>query len=436
MNDHIPYMTLSEVVNEFCLATYNDKRKNYINHMIHAKWIWKELFQKTLFVVKNKYLAVDFTTNPYSILIPRDSVRVLNVSQEDIEGRVRSYMFDDNMNDVDLPTGDECSVCNQHNEYGQCINNMVAISNQVILLSQAYTDTTWKRLSPNGDLLEIKTKHVINYPTIGDPYVDTITQERRVCKLEVKTCGCVVKSPANLKLITDYCGVLLPTCQLSCLENLTNSTEARVRISNGRIWLKGNVPEFMIVSYQTNGVCNEEEIMVPETAVPSMMTGIYWRGTILAPNKNRLEKDHAKIMYDTDVEKLDMFLNPIRVKEFMDVQETVHSWGSGTKPITIAKVPQCAQPLYSKLVTVSDTVPASSQPSVIVLTETMEEFTGGTSSTLTLLHKPAFPNAVLVFLNGPKISMNLYTVDPINNTVTVNFAVIASDVIDIQYSFQ
>ncbi len=88
MDSTIPYISLSQFTSEYCLATFNDERKHYINYLVHAKWIWKDLFLKSMYTVKSKYVQVDFTTVPFSIPIPKDNVRIINISTEGFNGRL------------------------------------------------------------------------------------------------------------------------------------------------------------------------------------------------------------------------------------------------------------------------------------------------------------------------------------------------------------
>jgi len=331
MSDHIPYLSLSEVVKEYCLASYNDKRKYYINLMVHAKWIWKDLFLKSLFVVQNKYVKVDKSTNPYSIVLPPNMMRFINLSTPDNNGDLRSFVFDDLINDVPLPTGEECNQCNETNDYGSCINNITAVTKAVMINNISYVEKTWKKLCPNGDLLEITEKPTVDVNASGQTIVTMLPQQRFICNLEVKKCGCVKKTRANKDRIMSCCGGLIPENLLRMSQptiSKVGTKQGQIKISQGRIWVTGNVPDYLILSFQTNGVCAENEIMVPEYAVNPLMFGVRWRAMAFAPNKGGNEVANARVDYDRAVGEMDMFLNPIRVEEFMNVQMILPKWGS------------------------------------------------------------------------------------------------------------
>ncbi len=328
MDSTIPYISLSQFTSEYCLATFNDERKHYINYLVHAKWIWKDLFLKSMYTVKSKYVQVDFTTVPFSIPIPKDNVRIINISTEGFNGRLESFLEDDRLNDTCLPTGKECGSCGQMDDYGECINQLVPITKQVQLLGVNYVETTWQRLAPDGSLFEVREIPVINYPpeNTGAPFVEKIVKERRVCNFETKSCGCIKQIPSNLTLLNTYCSCNA-TCQLPVDQGLNGASRGKFKVANGRIWVSGGLGKWVILSYQTNGSCNEEEIMIPEIAVNAMTFGVIWRSTVLAPNKSYNEGRARKQDYDGQVEELDQFLNPVRVEDFIHVQSLIHKWG-------------------------------------------------------------------------------------------------------------
>ncbi len=332
MQDHIPYLTLSEVVKELCLAMFNDKRKYYINYMVHAKWIYKDLLLKSIFLPKSKYVKVDKTTNPWSIVVPVDMYRFLNLSKEDADGSLISFVFDNTINDVPLPTGtNACETCNEVDVYGQCFNNITVVTKEVVIDGDPYTEKIWKKLCPNGDVMEVREIPTRDFDADGEPIVTTHTQERVIANLELKTCGCVKKTERNIECVKAQCGTLLPST-LARLSHPTNNKVGtrvgRIKISQGRIWIAGHVPDYLILSYQTNGVCGESEIMVPEYAVSALLFGTKWRSIALATNQNPNMVRASEIAYESQVEKMDMFLNPIRVEEFMNVQMVIPKWGS------------------------------------------------------------------------------------------------------------
>lgn len=332
MSNHIPFVSLSDAVKEYCLASFNDRRKYYINFMVHAKHIYKELCLRHLDIsIVNKYVKVDKTTNPWSIVVPPDMKKFLNLSNEGKDGGLVSFVFDDTINDVPVPTGiNSCKSCNESDDYGQCVNNITAVTKDVVIDGDTYTETIWKKLCPNGDILEIRDIPTIDYNESDEQVVVTSRQERIIANLELKPCGCVKKTDRNKACIQTVCGVLINN-QVTVSNptlNRVGTKAGRIKISQGRIWIAGRVPDYLILSYQTNGICGEDQIMVPEIALSALLFGMKWRSIALATSFPPLIIREAKIAYESELEKLDMDLNPIRVEEFMNVQGAFHKWGS------------------------------------------------------------------------------------------------------------
>lgn len=335
MKHEIPYLTLSEVVNEFMLASMNDRRKYYINYLNHAKWVWKKLMWNTIFVVKHKYIKVDTSTSPYSILIPKDNLRIINVSVEDECKNQRSLAYQQNMSVFENEACDVCELCGEKDVISECVNNISVVLKEHVIDGQPYTEKVWKRLCENGDIIEIRNVPVKTYAEVGEEEFEVTyeTIETRVCNLETKKCGCVVNNTVNRELVQSCCGVLLQSSQ----RKLSNPTFAKanamfglMRIKDGRIYMKGPLPEYVLLSYQTNGQCNESEMMVPEYALDTLLLGIKARADMLAPYTimTRHDKQDSKRLFDAAAMELESFLNPIYIKEFMDLQMILPKWGS------------------------------------------------------------------------------------------------------------
>lgn len=325
----IPYLSLSEVVNELCVAMFNDKRKYFPNLMIHGKWIYKDLKINSEFAVQNKYVRVDKTTSPYSIVIPRNTYRFINLSEEGADGRLHSWVFDDTINETPPPTGKECEVCNDNDDYGSCVNEMVPTTVTHVIEGVPYIEKVYKRVCKNGDIEELRNIPVLDIDEDNAHTVKYITKRRILAHVEVKSCGCVKKIPSNLACINDVCGCMVSSRICSMAQptiTKVGTKQGRMKISGGRIWLSGNVPDFLILTTQTNGVCGEESLMIHEAYVNSLMFGIKWRAKAFSGKDARQDR----IDYDRAVGELDMFLNPIRAEEFMAIQMTLPKWGGLT----------------------------------------------------------------------------------------------------------
>lgn len=341
MDRSVPYLSLTDTTNEYMLATLNDRRKYFINYLSHAKWIWKQLMWNTLWAIKHKYVEVDCTTSPHSILIPKDMVRFININVVDDCDKIRSLTFDENMNTLPVPKKKKtCGVCGDDNELGQCVSDIALVQKDVIIDGETYVEKIWKKVTASGDLVEVREVPVKKYE-VEDVYDDenngdheyeigyeTIT--RVICKLEVKPCGCVKNTDDNKKLINDHCGCQLNSCSQKYCDPKFAQKYAKfgaIKIEDGRIYITGNKSSQVILSYQTNGECNESELMIPEYAVNAVIFGIDYRAKALAPGYDRFEKKEAERAWNRAKQDLEEFLNPIIMTEFMDVQMAIPLWG-------------------------------------------------------------------------------------------------------------
>lgn len=334
MDRTIPYLSLTDTTNEYMLATFNDRRKYFINYLSHAKWIWKQLIWNTIWAVKHKYVELDCTTSPWSIVIPKDMVRFINMDVVDDCDKTRSLTYDDNMNTLPVPTTKNvCKVCGESNDLGQCVNDITLVQKDVIIDGDTYVEKLWMKVYANGDIVEVRQVPVKQFESADPESEYTIgyeTIERRICKVETKPCGCIKNTDQNKQLITDHCGCRLNSCYIKYCDPTFAQKNAKfgaIKIEDGRIWVKGTKSKQVILSYQTNGECNESELMIPEYAVNAVIFGIDYRAKALAPNRDRFEKREAERAWNKAQQELAEFLNPINMKAFMDLQMAFPLWG-------------------------------------------------------------------------------------------------------------
>lgn len=331
----IPALTLTEVVNNFMLASFNDKRKYYLNYLATAKWAWKDLLWNTVWAVKSKYVQVDKSTTPYSILKPADMIRFLNVSQVDDCGNLQPYSIDDYMNVLEKPKVK--AKCKCHKDMGcedalcDAIDSMTVITKDHIINDIVYVEKIWSKRCENGDLIEYREIPVKDYTGNDTFTVKVDLQEKLICTFEVTEHGCIAPTPSNVKLLVRHCGSCLIGCRnKECSTDLmkTPNNFGRIKIEDDRIYVDGK-SDWVILSYQTNGECNGEEILVPEFAVDALMFGIDFRTKAFRPNIQRYEKEQSRIEYRRAKMELMEFLNPIRIDEFVRIGWQLPKWGAG-----------------------------------------------------------------------------------------------------------
>lgn len=331
----IPYISLTDTVNEFMLGSFNDRRKYFVHYLNHAKWIWKKLLWNTIFAVQHKIVEVDTTTTPHSILLPKDMVRFINLSQEDDCRTMRSLAFKDNMVVISKTSTDCCPVCGSDSYLNKCVSNLSVIQKDVIIDDVVYIEKLWKKVCANGDMVEIRQFPTKDFHS-GDPNdfdIIFLTQETFICKLDKKPCGCIEPSEKNVSLIVTHCGCFSNACTKDLCNPIFSKPYARfgvIKIENGRIYIEGNTSKHLILSYQTNGECGGEELMIPEFAVDTVIFGIDYRSKALAPNVDRFEKRESKREWNSSRQELAEFLDPIIVSEFMNAQMAIPLWGNAS----------------------------------------------------------------------------------------------------------
>jgi hypothetical protein len=333
MLDKIPHTTLVEQTNNYLIGSFNDSRKYFVNYLNHAKHIWKGNFRRSALDIKSRYMRVDKTTTPYSIIIPRDMDRLFNISIDDKAGILHSFVLDNTLNDVTVPTGKECMQCGETDDYGQCFNSIQVTTNTVVINSVSYTEKTWRKLAPNGDIMEIREVPTLKVGLDNSTEVVIETKSRYIANLEMKPCGCVKKNKSNKETIVLTCGLLVPDFEAQALRGAlshTGTNAGRMKVSNGRIWIDGyDIPEWVIVSYQTNGICGENGIIIPDYAADVIQFGIAWRSAALRVGvaRNRFDVRDMRAQYDTAIQEMEEYLRPIRVEDFMALQMTIPLWG-------------------------------------------------------------------------------------------------------------
>lgn len=326
----IPYLSMTDFVNEYMITTFNDRDKYLPAYMIHAKWIYKELLWKTIWQIVSKYVKVKESNGRYYIDVPKDCVRVINLSRTDKKGREIPFLHDHGINTLapTMSNGVICEVCGEPDDLGACVNNLTVTTKNVEVLGNPYVEKVWKKMEADGTLMEIRETWALDYSG-EEPTAAQTTLYKKLCQFEVKPCGCLSSCESNQQLVQLYCG----SSVCSTRAKLCTSTEwAKIKIENGRIYfdVRGYVPDFAKLDYQTNGECSLDEIMIPEYAFPAMTFGTHWRAGALAPANvvSPTEKRERERLWEKAKVELVEFTHPIRIDDWLDVQMRIPKWGA------------------------------------------------------------------------------------------------------------
>lgn len=391
MKQPTPNIPLTELVDIYAAASDNDDRKYYLNLLIHARWVWKQLFWSTLYVVKSKVLKVQrVSANLSYIPFPGDMARFYNICIEDGCNGLRALMMDESINAAmqtpSLPALPVCRECGHSDELTACINQFSLVTQDYDINGRTYTEKTWKKVLSNGDVFEVKETPMETVQPDGSSLVEIKRSEKILCQLMTKPCGCIADTPENRIKIMNQCGVAGITPHVQSMVKLLSKPyqlHGAVKLENNRIWIKGHCPDYVMVCYQTNGECPDEEIMVPEIAVDCMQYGIDYLCKRFSNKIGRYEKLAIKNEWENSKDELLMFLNPIRMEDFMDAQMSIPLWGnpgSGVsdccewefkaEPVIPPAIPQptpAIQPVYADQpgVSIPSTTPTPDNMTVI-----------------------------------------------------------------------
>lgn len=329
----IPSLTLKEVVDEYFLASFNDNRKYYPNYLSAAMWVWKDLLKDTIWSVVNKYIKIDHDQSPFKIPIPKDSIRLINVSVEDSCGNLQPLTIDNYINVLTKPVPEK--KCGSHKEKScsdsmcDAIDSISVRLKDVIIDGQKYTEKIWNKRLSNGDIMEIREVPVKEFDQSGYYTIVIDVREKFICHLDTNASGCIPRTDKNVKLLATHCGCFISSCmEESCPTDLqkTHNNYGKIKIEDGHIYIFVD-SEYAIITYQTNGTCSGDNVLIPEIAVPAMLAGIASRTIQFRPNISINEKRSARIFYNGEKDELYTFLNPIRPDEFIRQSWMIPKWG-------------------------------------------------------------------------------------------------------------
>jgi hypothetical protein len=362
--------TLSEVVDKFFITRMISKKKYYAAYLSIAKDKWQELFRGTIWEVQSRWMTLKKGT-PYNYIdIPEGASRVFSVSVEDRCNLIQPLFYNNQLNVVSKPATKKCGCKEECSCAGCCeaVNSMTYTTKLLFTINGVdYYEKTWIESCKNGDMIEYKetpTKQYNNitgdggdynddynndYDTEPAPFSDytivTVKSQKKICKLEVLECGCPAETPENEELLTNVCGCSIGlNCSLKrkhCrqyFENVDNNYYGEVKKSEcgTRLYYKPSphwkrvsdveYPEFLLVSFQMNGMLPDSEVLVPDYALPAMKTGIHWESIRFNTSISNVTKNEAYYQHQMECSNLVAFLNPISLIELGKIQDTKILW--------------------------------------------------------------------------------------------------------------
>lgn len=359
-------LTLSEVVDEYLIQRMIDRKKYYDAYLTIAKRAWQKCFWNTLYEVQSVWLTMQAGT-PYNYIpVPKDCVRIFSVNNVDRHGKIQPLFYNNQLNILPKPVTPSCG-CNACKCDGLCDDlNAVTVTSKLLFNYSGvdYFQKCWIKTCSNGDVIKFCETPVKSYNDvtgtpgdynqdynndylIGTPGLDnftivTQTTQEKICALEVRPCGCVVDTPQNVELINSFCGCFFPfgfwtrhQHPKTFLDDINENHLGEVKLNedNTRIYFKPTrhfpilndplVPQYLLLSYQTNGFDCTSQVIVPEFALDYMFTAIDYRSKRFNGKFTLNEKQMAKYDMQDEENKIIMFLNPLNLQKIADIQDAV-----------------------------------------------------------------------------------------------------------------
>jgi hypothetical protein len=360
--------TLSECVENYLADRQISKKKYFPAYLQMAKKEWQLIFRNTLWVVQSKWETLKELDGKLYIDSPTDASRVFGVSVEDHCHLLQPLFYNNQLNIVQKPKRKHCG-CESCQCGGLCVdvNSFAMTTNLVFTINGIpFYEKIWMEYCKNGDILEYKEIPTKKYnSTTGDggdfnsdfnddysiaaaPFSDytvvTVKQQRKICKLEILSCGCPSEIPENVELLNNFCGCNLT---IGCnarkrhckqyFENVNNNHWGEIKFGDdnkiyyqpSKRWqhLTGKkLPDFLQVDYQPNGLKNDSEVLVPDYAIDAMEAGINYRAKRFNTKYSAIEREDAKVQAQMEKDKVMAFLHSIDLI-FMDtIQDAPIRW--------------------------------------------------------------------------------------------------------------
>ncbi len=362
MNDLRQYgvavMTLSEMVDDFCLAQGNIQERAILAQYRHARWSWKDLFRTTLWNIRKAVLCVDCDTG--TIRLPNDCDRLLAISVIDCFGKLHPLGFNSDWNTAQIAcvkSSCSCNKCKGEDTLCGAIDSIRVETETVNIRGVDYTQTTWTRYDGTGAVqkqMKIPAWEEASASVVYNVIVETI------CNVETTSSGCIAATNDNMVKLRDYCGCgtfldqwnslgigwefnskyreLAPTSYNYWGEFNFNAADPNiVHIFGGpgtlhyghtqdqeNTW-RHNIRK-VVLDYQTNGETPNTEILIPEYAVNAVQVGMVYQQKFLNPKVSEGDKLASEFAFNRAKLKVAKYLNPIHLEQIRAMQNLPRLW--------------------------------------------------------------------------------------------------------------
>jgi hypothetical protein len=321
-------LTIVEVVESYCLRTFNDKRKYFMNYLAFAKEVWDEVFLHTLWAYKSVWVSVRKGSPHPFFELPKDIGFLIGIFYESC-GQLVEVSRNPHASVVAKPTVKSCGCDAECNCGDLCssVNYFSMSEKEIEIDGDTYTERTWLESCANGDLLEWKetpTKRF--YDQTGDEYdIITTKSQRWICKVDVKPCGCLEDTPKNTELVTTLCGCTVP-CETELLQTQTTTSKPQIAFSDcgKKVFIISGAKKDFFIKYQPK--CASDNSLVPKYSLKAVRAGMDLAGKEFNPMIGEGEKDAALRRFRREKQDIVEFLNRLSFEDLAELERQPNKW--------------------------------------------------------------------------------------------------------------
>ncbi len=342
--EQVPKYTLGEVVEDYLIRKFNQRRKYFGNYFRIAQDVYKDIYRTIMPTISSRYVEVlpADAVNPYPyILKPDGMVKFYGVSITSRHNNLLQVNYNADLNVFTKPSTTKKCGC-VTTDLCDCIDNLEVVITPKDIDGTTYYQKDWVVCCNDGQVKQYSEIPVKKYGDTGGSYgndygddYDIINDGDNVVviqiykvlgKLDIKPCGCPIESEPNKTLIFNKCGCFLglkPDCCKVWYEHTKVNCTGEMKWSEcgTKLYLK-NVHDddgFAIFHCQLDPVKCGEEIMVDDFARKAIWYGIEEESIVFYPRSSEADKDGAKRRKLRAFTELFEYLNPVNSKRFFSI---------------------------------------------------------------------------------------------------------------------
>lgn len=248
---------------------------------------YKLLYNQILPNLPHKVL-LEVNANTHTATLPldfREEIFIGGIDQnwQKVPLRINNKLVD-SKNVIDIPCEDACPKCQQDTNI--CNDLTVTEDTEIIVINDTpYNKTIIKKLYPNGDYYTEIITPVFN---INNDEVEYITKKEFIANFDLKPCGCLDTTPANIVTLQNYCPDIYCNYYSCHSQTCCNPSYGGYRVfeETGLIQFDVNFP-YSRVYMEYKGYIKKikGQYFIPEVAFECVVEGI----------KKRAIKDKANV---------------------------------------------------------------------------------------------------------------------------------------------